>query len=103
MIFGSRSGSGMSSGRENVVSMNRFRKGGTLSPLRQAEAYWTALRRGDEIYVEHENGEREWYDLAADPFQLENGYDSLPADVQAELAAALAALKECTGAACWAG
>nr|WP_241479040.1 PAS domain-containing protein [Leisingera sp. ANG-M1] len=39
----------MSSGRENVVSMNNFRNGGSLSPLRQAEAYWTALRRGDDV------------------------------------------------------
>ena len=49
MMFGSRSGNGMSSGQENVVSMNSFRNGGSLSPLRQAEAYWTALRRGDDV------------------------------------------------------
>ncbi len=31
---------------ENVVSMNRFRSGKTLSPIHQAEAYWSALRTG---------------------------------------------------------
>ncbi len=74
----------------------------TLRNMEMPQDY-VALRRADEIYVEHENGEREWYDLAADPFQLENGYESLPSDVQAELASALAALKDCTGTACWAG
>ncbi|UWQ64341.1 PAS domain-containing protein [Leisingera caerulea] len=49
MIFGSRSGTGTTNRQDKVVSMNRFRKGGPLSPLRQAEAYWTALRRGDDV------------------------------------------------------
>ncbi|MFY0311139.1 PAS domain-containing protein [Leisingera sp. D0M16] len=49
MIFGSRSGTGTTNSQDKVVSMNRFRKGGPLSPLRQAEAYWTALRRGDDV------------------------------------------------------
>ncbi len=31
-------------GSGKVVSLNRFRNGTHLSPLRQAEAYWTALR-----------------------------------------------------------
>ncbi|SDC06657.1 PAS domain-containing protein [Ruegeria marina] len=33
----------------NVISMDRFRNGRSLSPLRQAEAYWSALRTGDNI------------------------------------------------------
>lgn len=32
-----------------VVDMQRFRSGKSLSPLRQAEAYWTALREGASI------------------------------------------------------
>lgn len=32
-----------------VVSMNRFRSGRSLSPLRQAEAYWDLLRNGDDV------------------------------------------------------
>lgn len=49
MIFGSRSGNEMTTGQNKIVSMNRFRQGGSVSPLRQAEAYWTALRRGDDV------------------------------------------------------
>lgn len=38
------------SGRNgNVVFMNRFRNGRPLSPLHQAEAYWSALRREGDI------------------------------------------------------
>ncbi len=33
----------------NVVSMDRFRSGKTLSPLHQAEAYWSALRRDGDV------------------------------------------------------
>lgn len=36
-----------------------------------------AMRRHDSVYIEHPNGDREYYDLANDPFQLNNTYDSL--------------------------
>ncbi|NRB17092.1 MAG: PAS domain-containing protein [Rhodobacteraceae bacterium] len=49
MFFGSRKGSGQNSGQDKVISMDRFRSGCSLSPIRQAEAYWTALRQGDDI------------------------------------------------------
>ncbi len=34
---------------KKVVAMDRFRSGTSLSPIRQAEAYWTALRDGADI------------------------------------------------------
>ncbi|WP_164658976.1 PAS domain-containing protein [Tropicibacter sp. Alg240-R139] len=37
-------GDTLSGKKEKVVSMDRFRSGRSLSPLRQAEAYWSALR-----------------------------------------------------------
>lgn len=49
MFFGSRKGSGQNSDQDKVISMDRFRSGSSLSPIRQAEAYWTALRKGDDI------------------------------------------------------
>ena len=36
-----------------------------------------AMRRYDSMYIEHPNGEREYYDLANDPLQLENTFDAL--------------------------
>lgn len=47
---------------EKVVSMDRFRSGRSLSPLRQAEAYWSALRGDDEVPLRS----------AIDPRGLEN-------------------------------
>ena len=38
---------------------------------------YTAQRYYDSIYVGWANGEREYYDLASDPYQLTNQYDSL--------------------------
>lgn len=33
----------------NVVAMNRFQSGQSLSPIRQVEAYWAALREGNDV------------------------------------------------------
>ena len=49
MFFGSRMGFESKSGQNKVISMDRFRNSNSLSPIRQAEAYWSALRHGDEI------------------------------------------------------
>ncbi|OUS36040.1 diguanylate cyclase [Rhodobacterales bacterium 56_14_T64] len=49
MFFGSRKGSGHNLGQDKVISMDRFRSGCSLSPIRQAEAYWTALRQGEDV------------------------------------------------------
>lgn len=49
MIFGGNNSSDTTTGKGKVVVMNKFRTRTTVSPLRQAEAYWSALRRGDDI------------------------------------------------------
>lgn len=71
MIFGSRSGRGLPGGQENVVSISRFRKGGALSPLRQAEAYWTALRRGDDVPSRSQIDPRGLENILSNTFILE--------------------------------
>lgn len=42
---------GIGSGSEfgKIVAMDRFDSGRSLSPIRQAEAYWTALLNGDSV------------------------------------------------------
>lgn len=72
MIFGSRSGRGLPGGQENVVSISRFRKGGALSPLRQAEAYWTALRRGDDVPSRSQIDPRGLENILSNTFILES-------------------------------
>jgi N-acetylglucosamine-6-sulfatase len=48
------------------------------------------------VYVEYTStGEKEYYDLNADPNQLENAYPELSADTRQALADQLAALKSC--------
>jgi hypothetical protein len=49
MFFGGRKSSGHGKGHDKVVPMNNFRSRTSVTALRQAEAYWTALRRGDDI------------------------------------------------------
>jgi hypothetical protein len=49
MFFGGRKSSGQNKGHDKVVPMDNFRSHTPMSAMRQAEAYWTALRRGDDI------------------------------------------------------
>ncbi|MEX0278150.1 MAG: PAS domain-containing protein [Ruegeria sp.] len=42
-------GTGSDSGFGKIVAMDRFDSGRSLSPIRQAEAYWTALLNGAEV------------------------------------------------------
>ena len=63
---------------------------------------YEALRTPTYTYVEYANGEREYYDRAADPDQLNNIAGTLPASRSTALHAAVVALRDChTGDACW--
>ena len=60
-----------------------------------------AIRTDTHKYVEYESGEKELYDLQADPYELDNIYETTdPAPVQ-DLKTKLDALESCTGAGCW--
>ena len=74
-------------------------------PDRQAVASghppsYQALRTRNELYVEYVTGEREWYDLRTDPYQLDNAYDRLPEWQRLELSQWLGELSNCSGASC---
>jgi N-acetylglucosamine-6-sulfatase len=63
-------------------------------------AVFNGIRTPDSIYVEYGTGERELYDLLADPFQLDNQiHDAEPAFV-AMMTERLAALASCAADAC---
>ncbi|EBA17949.1 hypothetical protein RSK20926_19462 [Roseobacter sp. SK209-2-6] len=49
MFFGGSKNPGHDENQGKVVSMKHFRTPVPVSAMRQAEAYWTALRRGDDI------------------------------------------------------
>ncbi|HEV2875448.1 MAG TPA: sulfatase [Thermoleophilaceae bacterium] len=70
------------------------------APGFQAVAY-AALRNDRFVYVEHDNGERELYDLRRDPDQLENSIgEPRYAAIEARLAERLASLHACAGRGC---
>lgn len=57
---------------------------------------YSGVRREDEVYVEYGNGEKEYYDLAKDPHQLENRPKAVPQTMEEDLRD----LKSCSGDAC---
>lgn len=59
-----------------------------------------AVRTERYIYVEYKSGERELYDLANDPYQLDNLYANADPDLIAQLEARLGALRGCMGSEC---
>ena len=58
---------------------------------------YKAIRTTNGSYVEYATGEREYYDLLRDPYELRNTFPSLPADARARLHASVAALSGCAG------
>jgi arylsulfatase A-like enzyme len=63
---------------------------------------YEAIRTRDSLYVEYVTGEREYYDLRRDPFELDNLAASLPPARLQRLHRALAAIERCHGARqCW--
>ncbi len=61
---------------------------------------YQGLRKPDLLYVEYATGEREYYNLLTDPYQLQNQYQSANPALMAQLASELAKLRNCAGANC---
>ncbi|HET9323728.1 MAG TPA: sulfatase [Gaiellaceae bacterium] len=62
---------------------------------------YSAIRTPRHVFVQHGSGEQELYDLATDPDQLQSLHaDPRFAALKADLAARLARLRVCAGAAC---
>jgi N-acetylglucosamine-6-sulfatase len=63
---------------------------------------YEAIRARASVYVEYDDGTREYHDRASDPYELNNTYSSLSPAAKESLHAAVAALRSCHGAqACW--
>jgi arylsulfatase A-like enzyme len=61
---------------------------------------YLALRTVQYLYVEYANGERELYDMLADPYQLQNLATTADPALLADLATKLDQLRVCAGADC---
>jgi N-acetylglucosamine-6-sulfatase len=59
---------------------------------------YEALRTAKWLYVEYAGGEKEYHDLATDPYELHNTYASLPNDEKAALHTSMDAMQNCHGA-----
>jgi arylsulfatase A-like enzyme len=69
-----------------------------------SEWWWRGVRSQRYVYWRYEDGFEELYDFVTDPHQLQNVAGRLGyTDVQADLAARLAALETCVGVTCQAG
>jgi N-acetylglucosamine-6-sulfatase len=74
-------------------------------PDRQTKAQanppsYEAIRTAHEVYVEYKDGEREYYDLRTDPYELTNTIGKVTRGHLAELKSTLHRLEKCSGAAC---
>jgi N-acetylglucosamine-6-sulfatase len=67
---------------------------------RTDQTAFQAVRTETHKYVEHENGEKELYDLANDPYELENVYETADPALVEDLKARLEALRDCSGDEC---
>ena len=64
---------------------------------------YEAIRTAGYLYVEYKDGQREFYNLAADPYELDNRYDVMPPAVKRQLHDTLLRMERCHGATqCWA-
>lgn len=61
---------------------------------------YSAVRTKTHKYVEYQIEDRELYDLEADPYEMDNLYETADASLVQDLKAMLDALRECTGDGC---
>ncbi len=61
---------------------------------------YTGIRSEKDVYVEYASGEKEYYDLVKDPYQMENTAGKLPPATLEKFSKRTAALKACAAATC---
>jgi N-acetylglucosamine-6-sulfatase len=74
-------------------------KNGSEGSRMDRTAFWS-VRTETHKYVEHEDGEKELYDLKADPYESENAYETADPSLVEDLKARLEALRDCEGVGC---
>ena len=95
---GESKGDGGGADKENCKkeSSIKCRAMGTPSPFLK----YKAVRTETHKYVEYETGEKELYDLEADPYELDSIYESADPSLLEDLKTKLDALTSCAAEAC---
>jgi arylsulfatase A-like enzyme len=89
--------------QKNPPLPNEWREQVLIEHLgRWGSADYAAVRTQTAKYVEYDNGDKELYDLAGDPYELVSRHKADPA-LLAEMQARLARLEGCSGRTCRAG
>jgi len=73
---------------------------GTGEGKRTDQTAFGSARTKDYKYVEHENGEKELYNLRKDPYELENVYETADPSLIEDLKTRLEALRNCSEEGC---
>lgn len=64
---------------------------------------YEAIRTHNAVYFEYAEGDKEYHDLATDPYEQRNTFSSPSAQQKAALHAAITAMQNCHGSeSCWA-
>lgn len=71
-----------------------------INPYGVAVPSYHAIRTSRYLYVEYEDGDRQLYDLARDPYELHNVVGAAKASLLGELSSRLDALASCRAAGC---
>ena len=61
---------------------------------------YAGVRSENDVYIESASGEKEYYDLRKDPYQMENTASTMAPAAAAKFAARVKALKTCAAASC---
>ena len=93
---------GLSETYREVVYKDRVKVGGGGVPKSGpgGAGAFEAVRTETHKYVEYQSGERELYDLEADPYELESIHESADPALVEDLEARLEALKGCSEDGC---
>jgi N-acetylglucosamine-6-sulfatase len=89
----------LASGRRQAALLDLWPGSGRGEDVTRVPSFH-GVRTNRHLYVEYKTGERELYDLAVDPNQLENRAGDADAGLIAALAARVAQLRECAGLTC---
>lgn len=93
-------GGGKAKGKAKDKGKDKTGAGGVPKAGPSGQLAFEAVRTETHKYIEHENGEKELYDLRNDPSEMESLYESANPSLVQDLKARLEALRSCSEEGC---